>query len=77
MSAKARRPQSRRHILVFDEDWEYLDAIYGTASTNRLGVGPAIREVIHTYVSKLKAKTEAILDEARPGASQDGDPNAQ
>lgn len=62
MSKRAERPQSRRHILVFDEDWEYLDKLYGPQGLKRIGVGPAIRQIIHAKVKALKAREIGMRD---------------
>jgi hypothetical protein len=47
---------------VFDEDWEYLEQVYGPGSDRPLGIGPAIRQVIHAYVTRLQAQTQKALD---------------
>lgn len=62
MSRKTENPSSRRHILVYNEDWEFLEKAYGNASESRLGVGPAIRNIIHAYVNSLKAKVQRRVD---------------
>lgn len=74
MSKKSLLPQSPRHILVYDEDWQYLLDEYGPYSASKLGVSPAIRSIVHYYVKRLRAKTEEALNEmaqaadASPGA---------
>jgi len=47
---KARLPQSPRHILVFDEDWEYLESRFGINGIKPLGVSNVIRALIHQRV---------------------------
>jgi hypothetical protein len=54
MSKKAERPQSRRHIWVFDEDWEYLQELYGGVASP-LTPSAAIRQVVHTWVKRQRA----------------------
>lgn len=64
MSRKSAIPQSRRHILVFDEDWEYLESQYGRPyGVTPLGTSAAVRLLIHKYVRKLKAREEEALSE--------------
>lgn len=60
MTRKASQPQSPRHILVFDEDWEFLEQQYGRNSVSHMGVSPAIRAIIHAYVRRLKAHAELL-----------------
>ena len=62
MAKKALLPQSRRHILVYDEDWEFLEAEYGTDSASKIGVSAAVRTIIHGYVVRLRAKATAEYD---------------
>jgi hypothetical protein len=61
MSKKVNRPQSRRHIFVYDEDWEFLETNFGLTSQARIGTSATIREIIHKWVKHLKNKqgTEA------------------
>jgi len=61
MSRKSLFPQSRRHIWVYDQDWEFLEKAFGA----RLGVGPAIRNILHIYVGNLKDRAQAQLDAAQ------------
>jgi hypothetical protein len=67
MSKRAELPQSRRHILVFDEDWDFLERAFGIGSPNRFGVGPAIRQIIHAKVKDMKAKLVAKRDGRQAG----------
>lgn len=59
--------QSRRHVLIYDEDWEWLHANFGPHSTKPLGVGAAIRELVHHHVKGLRRKVEARLEQDRTG----------
>lgn len=65
MSArKAPRPQTPRHVPIFDEDWEYLDKMYGPASGSKMGIGPTIRGLVHLFVTSQRAKEEALVERA-------------
>ncbi len=55
-------PMSRRHIEIFDEDWAFLDRYYGVNSDSKIGVGPAIRHIVHQKVSQLKMKMTEMRD---------------
>lgn len=67
MSRRSELPQSRRHVLIFDEDWEFLEANYGQYSANRIGVGVAVRRIVHQQVRFLRQKAQDLAD-ARQGA---------
>ena len=62
MTKKARLPMNKHHVLIFDEDWEFLDRHYGPSSESRYGISSAIREIVHAKVNGLKAKMNAELD---------------
>ena len=62
MSKKAILPQHRRHIMIYDEDWEFLEQNYGPSSASRLGAGIAVREWLHKRVLELRAKQNERLD---------------
>jgi hypothetical protein len=55
-------PQSRRHILVYDEDWEFIEENYGKDSDSKIGTGKAIRSIIHSYVKALKEKANNAIE---------------
>lgn len=63
MSKKAALPYSRHHILIYDEDWEFLEKAYGKGSANEaLGISGAIRAIVHQKVLGLKAKINQQID---------------
>lgn len=49
MSPRARKPYQRRHVQIYDEDWEFLGH-YCEA------IGPVVRGFLHLYVRKLKSQ---------------------
>jgi hypothetical protein len=67
MSKKSLLPQKPRHILVYDEDWEFIYENYGPYSESRRGTSSTIRDIIHIFVRRLKAKATDLQDAA--GAS--------
>lgn len=63
MSRKAILPQSRHHVLIFDEDWDWLTQNYGPGSYgSQIGISGAIRAIIHQRVLGMKAKANGELD---------------
>lgn len=45
------RPQSRRHMWVYDEDWDFIGRY---APRSGLQPGPWVREVLHKIVMQLR-----------------------
>ena len=71
MPRKPELPHSRRHVSLYDEDWEFLTTHFGNDSGNRLGVSASIRALVHQYVTRLRAKAVELLDETpRPPVSE-------
>lgn len=64
MSRKPLKPQSSRHVNIYDEDWELMDQLYGVHSEANVGVSSVVRTVIHAFCTKLRAKMDAAQDEA-------------
>jgi hypothetical protein len=62
MSKRAELPQSRRHVLIFDEDWAWLDTQYGPYSKSRLGTGVAVRKIVHQRVQQLRQAEQDRID---------------
>ena len=58
MSKKAERPQSRRPIQIYDQDWEYLNKRF-------IYPGPIVRQMVHLAVKQLRQRE---LDRADNGA---------
>lgn len=66
MVKKSRLPQSRHHILIYDEDWNWLNQNYGPGSFgSAVGISGAIRELVHQRVIAMKAKANGELDKLR------------
>lgn len=66
MPRKARLPQSPRHILVYDEDWEWLGALVGPNGLHRhMTVSQVIREIIHKKVAQMRQQMVDRADSAR------------
>ncbi len=74
MSKKSTLPQSRHHILVYDEDWEWLERHYGPGSANaQVGISGAIRAVVHQRVLGMRAKANKIIDGLQDDQRETGD----
>lgn len=71
MSKRAELPQSRHHVLIFDEDWSFLEANFGRQSLNRIGAGVAIRKLVHSHVKGLRQKIQDIADARAAGQHQE------
>lgn len=63
MSKKSDIPSRARHILVYDEDWEILDKLFGDKSPSKMGVSAACRAILHKRCKELRAKWESKMDE--------------
>lgn len=76
LSKKAARPQTPRHILVWDEDWEYLDSRFGQAGLHPIGVSRVLRALIHQRVLEWREAENAALTAAarQKMEQQDGNP---
>lgn len=57
-------PTEKVNFFPYSEDLTYLRAKYGSGapSSQRMGYGPAMREIIHAAVKKLREKERQRLD---------------
>lgn len=62
MTKKTELPQSRHHVLIFDEDWAFLNENYGAQALKPIGVSAAIRKIIHAKVLGLRQRFIEQLD---------------
>lgn len=70
MTKKTELPQSRRHVLIFDEDWDFLSANYGPSGPKPIGVSAAIRKIVH---SKCQGLRQRIADASDRSAQVDAE----
>lgn len=74
MSKKSPLPQSRHHILVYDEDWDWLDRHYGRGAANsEVGISGAIKAILHQRVLGMRALANKAMDQLRDDERPTGD----
>jgi hypothetical protein len=58
MVKKTDRPTTPRHVLIYDEDWEFLERYFGAGAPRhrRVGCGHICREYIHEGVMELRRR---------------------
>ena len=66
MTRKAILPQSPHHILIYDEDWEYLLSRFGPGGLRPVGVSQIIRAIIHQKIAALRAAEHDAADARGP-----------
>jgi hypothetical protein len=72
MTRKALLPQRPRHILVYDEDWDFLRDAYGPGSAKPVGISPAIRTIIHAFCQRLRQREADLVEGALPRSADTG-----
>lgn len=70
MVRKAPRPQSPHHVMIYDEDWDWLVQVYGPRGLQPIGVSTVIRETIHQKVGAMRAKQAQRLDQIGGGRAE-------
>lgn len=68
MSKKSILPQSSRHVMIFDEDWEFLRANYGPGSPKEIGPSEFIRAMIHSAIGRIRNRAEAAIGNSAEAA---------
>jgi hypothetical protein len=63
MPKRGIRPQTSRHVFIYDEDWEFLQNLYGRGSRNPVGVSRVVQELIHQKVKGLRQAVANKLDQ--------------
>ena len=65
MTRRSIEETKRFHLFLYKRDLEYLERRFGNgaASSNRLGVGTACREIIHARVKQLRTKEMERLNQ--------------
>lgn len=63
MTKRSILPQSRRHVWLYDEDWEWLEKAYGRAGAKPIGVSLALKTLIHNVIKEKRAKFEELMDQ--------------
>lgn len=66
MTRKSLLPQSRRHVHIYDEDWQYLASVYNGSGTQAIrGPNQAIREIVHRAVMRIRENENSIITKAK------------
>lgn len=65
MPKKVHLPSSTRHILLYDEDMDYLQSRFGPHGTQPVGVSAVVRAIIHQKVLSLRQAEVEHRDAAR------------
>ena len=66
MSRRSTHPQSRHHIILYDEDWKWLEESYGDGGTV-MSPGIWVKELVHRAVLRAKAQQQEALDAKQQG----------
>lgn len=58
MTRKTDRPASPRHVLIYDDNWEFLDRYFGAGAptSRRYGVGFMCRKLIDEGVKAMRQR---------------------
>jgi hypothetical protein len=64
MTKKALLPQSRHHVMIYDEDWKWLERHYGPGSQHeKVGISGAVKTLVHRFVTRSKDQALQRLDQ--------------
>jgi hypothetical protein len=70
MSKKNLLPANRHHLMIYDEDWEFLQMVYGPGAPKPIGAGTAIKTMVHSYVERLRARSNKVIDQGMQGTEE-------
>jgi len=73
MTKRPEQPLVRKHVMLFEEDWEFLSENYGPGGAKPIGVSDAIRKIVHAKVNGLKARATAAFDRLRQAEDLDNE----
>ncbi len=72
MAKKSTVPQSRHHLMIYDEVWDWFEKNFGPGSANgTVGISKAINHVLFQRVQAMKAKENGELDKMRDIQAQE------
>lgn len=60
MSKRSPVKQSRRHVWLYDEDWDWLKQRY----SGKIGPSEAVRKIVHTMVLRIKQQEQHAIEAA-------------
>lgn len=63
MSRRSIQPQSRRHIWVYDKDWEFINTFLVRPG---LPPGAWVREAVHKFVGHLRENQHDRVESSAP-----------
>lgn len=65
MTKKSDRPTTARHILIYDDNWEFLERYFGAGAprNRRYGTGYMCRRLIDEGVKAMRKRMQSHLEE--------------
>lgn len=70
MTRKVELPSSPRHVLIYDEDWEYLETRFGPSGFKPVGVSAVVRALIHAKITSWReVENKAATERRNKGAT--------
>lgn len=54
MSRREAQPIVRKHLLIYQDDWDFLSEHFGDTT----GISKAVRTIVHSWVGNLRARAE-------------------
>lgn len=70
MSKKSILPQSRRHVMMYDEDWDFLMSYYEQEPQGRPSPGIAVKEIVHKRVMAMKEQINAAISTSQQASKR-------
>lgn len=65
MTKKSDRPTTPRHILIYDDNWEFLERYFGAGAprNRRYGTGFMCRRLIDEGVKAMRLRMQSVVEE--------------
>lgn len=71
MARKSDLKKSRHHIMLYDEDWDFLATNYGPNSRAPIGISEAITKIVHAKISEMRARAAEAFERQRTQENND------
>lgn len=65
MVRKSDLKKSRHHVMLYDEDWDFLETNYGPNSKSPIGISAAITAIIHAKIMDMRARAATEYERLR------------
>lgn len=72
MTKRGDKPQSNHHLMIYDEDWQFLSEHYGpNGLVKGMSISEVVKKIVHQKIFAMRQKLAERLDREHAANNQE------